>query len=92
MFPKCKTITAPHFLLSSGLTTLQHVKIMMYLENTEASALPTFSLKMCMGSDLRSFATHRLMDRYKKVVDNPASQHEHCLSPGLCCRQADLAR
>lgn len=64
----------------------------MYLENTEASALPTFSLKMCMGSDLSSFATHRLMDRYKKVVDNPASQHEHCLSPGLCCRQADLAR
>lgn len=64
----------------------------MYLENTEASALPTFSLKMYMGSDLSNSATQRLMDRYKKAVDNPPSQYESCLSLGLCCRQADLAR
>lgn len=62
MFPKCerKHVRNNH---SNPLLTIirpdyiQHVKRMMYLENTEACALPTVSLKTYMGSDLSNSAT-----------------------------------
>lgn len=70
------------------------IKIMTYLENTDAPDILTFTLKTHIGTDLSSAATHRLMDRYKKVVDRPSLRGECFLSCGLCsnCRQADLAR
>lgn len=59
------------------------VKIMTYLENTEAPDLPTFNLKTYIGTDLGSTATHKLTDRHKKVVDNPSLWCECFLSCGL---------
>lgn len=59
------------------------VKLMTYLENTEAPDLLTFNLKTYIGTDLGSAATHRLMDRYNKVDDNPSLWPENFLSCGL---------